>query len=45
MCVIEDQYRFILHHEVMWEGGDAEHAMPTVESAQERPPELCMTLL
>ncbi|MCY4150341.1 MAG: hypothetical protein OXF73_13520, partial [Gammaproteobacteria bacterium] len=45
VCVIEDQYRFILHHEVMWEGGDAEHAMPTVESAQERPPELCMTLL
>ncbi|MCY4312617.1 MAG: hypothetical protein OXD44_02785 [Gammaproteobacteria bacterium] len=42
VCVIEDQYRFILHHEVMWQGGDVEHAVPVVEAAQERHPELRM---
>jgi len=36
--IVEDQYGFIVHHEVMWEGGDVDHAVPMVEGAQARFP-------
>ena len=26
VCVVEDQRRFILHHRIMWRGGDIDHA-------------------
>ena len=40
VCIVEDQYGLILHHEVMWEGSDVDSAVPMVESAQERFPAL-----
>ena len=40
VCIVEDQYGLILHHEVMWEGSDVDYAVPMVESAQERFPAL-----
>ena len=30
----------MLHHEVMWEGSDVDYAVPMVEAAQERFPDL-----
>ena len=42
VCVLEDQHGFVLHHEVMWEGGDTDHAVPMVEAAQARFPGLRM---
>ena len=36
VCILEDQHGFILHHEVMWQGNDVDHAVPMVESCQER---------
>ncbi len=40
VCILEDEHGFVLHHEVMWEGGDTDHAVPMVAAAQERFPEL-----
>jgi len=40
VCILEDQNGFVLHHDVMWEGGDVDHAVPMVETAQARFPEL-----
>ncbi len=40
VCILEDSHGFVLHHEVMWEGGDTDHAVPMVAAAQERFPEL-----
>jgi len=34
VCVLEDRYRFILHHEVIWAEHDTDMAVPMVESAQ-----------
>ena len=36
MALIEDQHRFILHHEVLWDGSDVRAAVPMVVAAQER---------
>ena len=36
VCILEDQHGFILHHEVMWQGNDVDHAVPMVETCQER---------
>ena len=36
VALIEDQHRFILHHEVMWAGSDVTVAVPLVKAAQER---------
>ena len=38
--ILEDQHGFVLHHEVMWEGSDVDHAVPMVEAAQARFPDL-----
>ena len=40
VCVVEDQYRFILHHRVIWTGCDADHAADLIAGAQHRFPEL-----
>ena len=40
VCIVEDHYGLILHHEVMWEGSDVDYAVAMVEGAQERCPAL-----
>jgi IS5 family transposase len=40
VCVMEDQYQFILHHQVMEEQTDEEVAVPMVEETQKRFPGL-----
>ena len=31
VCIVEDQFGFILHSEIMWQGSDADFAAPMVE--------------
>ncbi len=40
VCILEDQHGFILHHEVMWQGTDADYAVPMVEATQRAYPQL-----
>ncbi len=40
VCVLEDQHGFLLHHEILWRGGDTDIAVPMIEAAQARYPEL-----
>ena len=40
VALIEDQYQFILHHKILWEGEDVDVAVPMVEQAQALYPEL-----
>ena len=40
VAIIEDQFGFILHHEVLWEGEDVDVAAPLVQAAQARYPDL-----
>ena len=40
VALIEDQYQFILHHRILWNGEDVDVAVPMVEEAQRRYPEL-----
>ena len=40
VCIPEDSHGFVLHHEVMRQGGDADHAVPMVAAAQARHPDL-----
>ena len=40
VCVLEDQHGFLLHHEILWHGGDTDIALPMIEAAQARYPEL-----
>jgi len=39
-CIVEDHHRFILHHRIMREGGDAGHAVALIEEAMREFPEL-----
>ncbi len=39
VTVVEDQYQFIVHHEVMWDGHDVDVAVPVVEQVRSRFPE------
>ena len=34
VCVVEDQYQFILHHKILWEGSDTDIAVSIIEQAQ-----------
>ena len=34
VCVIEDQYQFILHHKVLWQRGDVAVAVPMIQETQ-----------
>ena len=40
VALIEDQYQFILHHRILWEGEDVDVAVPMVQEAQARYPKL-----
>ena len=40
VCILEDEHGFVLHHEVMWQGGDVDFAVPMVEAAQSAFPDL-----
>lgn len=40
VCILEDEHGFVLHHEVMWQGEDVDHAVPMVEASQARFPDL-----
>jgi len=40
VCVLEDQYRFILHHEILWEGHDVDYACTIVSETRARFPEV-----
>ena len=39
VCVMEDQFQFILHHKILWAGGDVDLAAPMVEETQALSPE------
>ena len=34
VCVVEDQYQFILHHKLLWKEDDVEVAVPMIEETQ-----------
>ena len=40
VCVLEDQFQFILHHKVLWTGSDVDAAVPMVQEAQALHPDL-----
>ncbi len=40
VCVVEDQHRFLLHHKLLWKGGDMDIAEPIIEETQELLPDL-----
>ncbi len=40
VCVLEDQYGLLLHHRVMWKESDVEIAVPMIEEARDRYPDL-----
>ena len=39
--IAEDQYQFILHHEIMWTSSDVDFAVPLVEITKELFPDFC----
>ena len=41
VCIMEDPYQFILHHEIMWTGSDVDFAVPMVEITEELFPDFC----
>ena len=41
VCIIECQYRFILHYEIIWEGSDVDFAVPMVVTTKELFPDFC----
>ncbi len=41
VAVLEDQHGFLLHHRILWEGSDVDHAVPMIREAQARFPDLC----
>lgn len=42
VCLVEDQYQFILHHQVMQQQTDDQVAVPMVEGAKQRFPQLAV---
>ena len=36
VCVLEDQYQFVLHHRILWQQSDQEVAVAMVEETQQR---------
>ena len=40
VCVMEDQFQFILHHKILWLGSDVDLAAPMVEETQALHPDL-----
>ena len=40
VCVVEDQYQFILHHKILWEGSDTDIAVSVIKETQALHPDL-----
>ena len=40
VCVVEDQFQFLLHHKIQWTGGDVDMAVSMVKETQALHPEL-----
>ena len=40
VCVVEDQYQFILHHKILWEGSDTDIAVSIISETQALHPDL-----
>ena len=40
VCVMEDQFQFILHHKILWSGSDVDLAAPMVQETQALHPDL-----
>ena len=40
VCVVEDQFQFILHHKILWEGSDTDIAVSIIEETQALHPDL-----
>ena len=40
VCILVDRLGFVLHYEIMWEGTDVDYAVPLVERAREKHPDL-----
>ena len=36
VCIVEDEFGFVLNHRIMWEGNDVDHAVPVVGETQSR---------
>ena len=41
VCIVECQYQFVLHYEIMWEGSDVDFAVPMVVTTKELFPDFC----
>lgn len=39
VCIVEDEFGFVLNHRIMWEGSDVDHAVPVVGETQSRFPD------
>ena len=39
VCIVADEFGFILNHRIMWEGSDVDHAIPMVGDTQSRFPD------
>ena len=42
VCILEDQHQFILHHRVLWKGGDTAVAVPMITETQALYPDLTL---
>ena len=42
VCIMEDQYQFILNHRIMWEEGDVDVAVEFVKDTREKYPDVCV---
>ena len=40
VCVVEDQFQFILHHKILWEGSDTDIAVSVINETQALHPDL-----
>ena len=40
VAIVEDQYQFLLEHQILWQGGDTDAAVPVIEATRLRFPEL-----
>ena len=40
VCVVEDQFQFIVHHKILWEGSDTDIAVSIINETQALHPDL-----
>ena len=41
VCIVECQYQFVLHYEIMWDGNDVDFAVPMIVTTKELFPDFC----